>query len=410
MAGALAALALCAGCSFGITAGSAAPPSAGVARTPAGGSAISIPVSASASGAGQPTPSASAPATSCAQRVYASMTEAQRVGQLFLVGIKPDVVTPYVTAAIARYHFGSVLYAPSATGVAAIGQVSASIQALASTAATGGARFFIAANQEGGEIQHLTGPGFATIPSELVQGSSSTAAERASARLWGTQLKAAGVDLDLAPVMDVVPQATTGTNAPIGELDREFGYDPVTNGTHGAAFIQGMAQAGVATSAKHFPGLGKVRGNTDFSSDVTDTVTTRHDPDLASFQSAVDAGAPFVMIATATYTQIDPGHLAAFSPVVIQQMLRQDMGFSGVVISDDLGQAAQVASIPAGTRAIDFLDAGGDMITSQVIGPAETMASDVLARADSSASFRAVVKSAVIKVLTAKQAYGLLPC
>ena len=403
MAGALAALALCAGCSFGITAGNAAPPTAG--------SSISIPASASASsGAGQSTPSASASPTSCTQRVYASMTEAQRVGQLFLVGLKPDAATPGVSAAIATYHFGSVLYSPSAAGAAAIGQVSARIQALATTAATGGTRFFIAANQEGGEIQHLTGPGFATIPSELVQGFSSTAAERANARLWGTQLKVAGVDLDLAPVMDVVPRGTAGTNAPIGELNREFGYDPVTNGTHGAAFIQGMAQAGVATSAKHFPGLGKVRGNTDFSSGVTDTVTTLHDPDLASFQSAVDAGAPFVMIATATYTQIDASHLAAFSPVVIQQMLRQDMGFSGVVISDDLGHAAQVASIPTGTRAIDFLDAGGDMITSQVIGPAETMANDVLARANSDPSFRAVVTGAVLKVLAAKQAYGLLPC
>ena len=338
------------------------------------------------------------------------MTEAQRVGQLFLVGIKPDAATPGVTAAIAAYHFGSVLYSPAAAGAAAIGQVSASIQALATTAATGRARFFIAANQEGGEIQHLTGPGFATIPSELVQGFSSTAAERANARLWGTQLKAAGVDLDLAPVMDVVPRATAGTNGPIGELNREFGYDPVTNGTHGAAFVQGMAQAGVATSAKHFPGLGRVRGNTDFTSNVTDTVTTPTDPDLGSFRSAIDAGAPFVMIALANYTQIDASHLAVFSPVVIQQMLRQDMGFSGVVISDDLGAAAQVASIPAGTRAIDFLDAGGDMITSQVIGPAETMAIDVLARANSDASFRAVVKGAVIKVLAAKQAYGLLPC
>ena len=122
---------------------------------------------------------------------------------------------------------------------------------------------------------------------------------------------------------------------------------PVTNGTHGAAYIEGMAQAGVATTAKHFPGLGKVQGNTDFTAGVTDTVTTINDPDLASFQSAINAGAPFVMVALALYTQIDPVHFAVFSPMVIQQMLRQRMGFKGVIVSDDIGEAQQVASIPA---------------------------------------------------------------
>src|SRR6202000_3408587 len=106
------------------------------------------------------------------------------------------------------------------------------------------------------------GPGFATMPSELAQGQSSLATERTSAAQWGSELKAAGVNLDLAPVMDVVPQGTASANAPIGELDREFGYDPATNGTHGVAFIQGLAQAGVAATAKHFPGLGRVAGNT----------------------------------------------------------------------------------------------------------------------------------------------------
>jgi beta-N-acetylhexosaminidase len=139
-------------------------------------------------------------------------------------------------------------------------------------------------------------------------------------------------------------------------------------------------------------------------------VTTINAPDLASFQSAINAGVPFVMVALALYTQIDPTHFAVFSPVVIQQMLRQRMGFKGVIVSDDIGEAAQVQTISAGRRATDFLNAGGDLITSQVLPPAETMAADVLADANSSPSFRAVVAAAVMKVLAAKQALGLLPC
>ncbi len=115
------------------------------------------------------------------------------------------------------------------------------------------------------------------------------------------------------------------------------------------------------------------------------------------------------MIALATYTRIDPSELAAFSPTVMR-LLRSGLGFGGVIISDDLGDAIAVTSIPAGNRAISFLNAGGDMITSQSIPPAETMAQAVLARANADASFRAVVGAAVQHILAAKQASGLLSC
>jgi beta-N-acetylhexosaminidase len=209
--------------------------------------------------------------------------------------------------------------------------------------------------------------------------------------------------------MDVVPSATAASNAPIGALDREFGSDPADNGEHGAAFIQGMASAGIATVAKHFPGLGRVAGNTDFTSNVVDNVTTANDPYLNSFRGAIAAGVPMVMVALATYTRIDPSELAVFSPIVMR-LLRSGLGFNGVIVSDDLGAAAAVQAIPAGTRAIDFLAAGGDLITSQDLGPAEQMAAAVLAQAAGNAGFRATVDAAAQRVLAAKQAAGLLPC
>jgi beta-N-acetylhexosaminidase len=268
----------------------------------------------------------------------------------------------------------------------------------------------VAANQEGGQVQHLSGAGFSSMPSALAQGQLGTGTLRGDAQYWGSQLRQAGVNLDLAPVMDVVPAANVATNAPIGELQREFGSDPAVTGPHGAAFIKGMTAAGVATSAKHFPGLGLVRGNTDFSANVTDAQTTTDAPSVTSFQSAIGAGVPMVMIALATYTQIDPSHLAIFSQAVISTLLRGKLGFTGVVISDDIGQAAQVLSIPAGDRAVKFIAAGGDLVTSQNLPPAEQMATAVLARANSDAGFRSLVKAATLKVLAAKSAYGLLSC
>jgi beta-N-acetylhexosaminidase len=277
------------------------------------------------------------------------------------------------------------------------------MQALASSG-TGGVKFFIAANQEGGQIQQLTGPGFVTMPSALEQGGWPPSTLKQSAADWGTELRAAGVNLDLAPVMDVVPAGTAATNAPIGELDRQFGSDPVSNGAHGAAFIQGMADAGVATVAKHFPGLGRVTDNTDFAADVVDNVTTAADPGLNSFRAAIGAGVPMVMVALATYTRIDASRLAVFSPVVMK-LLRGQFGFDGVI-----GEAKAVKTIAAGTRAIDFLTAGGDLVTSQDLAPAKEMAAAVLAKAQGSAAFRATVDDAARQVLTAKRAAGLLSC
>jgi beta-N-acetylhexosaminidase len=379
-------------------------PSAGPAPGSGGGTAHAS-VADSASPSDPPT--LSSPAQACVDQVYGKLTLAQRVGQLFLVGVDGDIVGPEITAGESTYHFGSFLLNASAAGTSALASQTAAMQAL--TPETGGVRFFVAANQEGGAVQQLTGPGFDLMPSELTQGSWTTSALQASAATWGSELHAAGVNLDLAPVMDVVPYGTQAQNAPIGAYDREYGFDPAGNGEHGAAFIAGMASAGVATVAKHFPGLGRVTGNTDFTSDVVDDTTTANDPYLGSFRDAIQAGVPFVMVALATYTKIDPNELAVFSPVVMR-LLRNGLGFGGVIISDDLGEAVAVQSIPAGTRAIDFLNAGGDMVTSQTLLPAEQMAAAVLSNASSSASFRATVDAAARHVLTAKEAAGLLPC
>jgi beta-N-acetylhexosaminidase len=340
--------------------------------------------------------------------VLGKLSLAQRVGQLFIVAVDGNSTGSGLSAAEHTYHFGSVLLNKSGIGTEALAGQTAAMQALAASG-TGGVGFFIAANQEGGAVQQLTGSGFTPIPSELTQGSWSTAELRTAATGWGTDLRAAGVNLDLAPVMDVVPAATAASNAPIGALDREYGADPAVNGAHGAAFIKGMAAAGVMTVAKHFPGLGRVTGNTDFTAGVVDNVTTADDPGLDSFRGAVGAGVPMVMVALATYAKIDPSQLAVFSPAVIA-LLRDGLGFTGVIVSDDLGQAAAVRSVPAGTRAVRFLTAGGDLITSQSLGPAEQMAAAVLARASGSGSFRATVDAAAQQVLAAKKAAGLLSC
>jgi len=338
------------------------------------------------------------------------MTEAQRIGQLFMIGLTGDQLDATARQAIAAFHFGSVLFTKrTSVGVAAVRAVSDAVQAQATLSATRGVRFFVAANQEGGLVQALSGPGFDVIPSTTSQGAMSVAQLTQLATRWGRQLRAAGLNLDLAPVADVVPPGTDAQNAPIGQLDREFGHDPSSVANHVAAFIAGMRASGLGTTAKHFPGLGRVVDNTDFTGSVVDSLTIRHDPYLLPFAQAITAGVPFVMVSLATYDRIDPTHLAAFSNTVINRMLRGDLGFRGVVISDSLGATA-VEPLPPGARAIDFLDAGGDMIVLNQLDQAITMARGVASFASAHAWFRARLVNAAWHVLRAKQAAGLLRC
>ena len=338
------------------------------------------------------------------------MTLDQRIGQLFELGLASDRLGSTEINLIQTDHIGSVWFIDrSYAGAAAIHTVAAAVQAQVSSTATANVRFFIAANQEGGLIQAMQGPGFSQIPTAVVQGTWDPALLQSRAATWGQELRAAGINFNFAPVMDVVPPGTDAQNQPIGALQREYGHDPATVGGHGVAFLSGMHQSGIAVSLKHFPGLGRVAGNTDFTT-ATDTTTTANDPYLQSFKQGISASADFVMVALARYTRIDPNHLAAFSPLVMTQMLRGTMGFNGVIISDDLGDTAAVAAIPPGTRAIDFLSAGGDMIISKTSPPAHAMVLAIRARAAADASFRQRVDDAALRILRAKQAWALLPC
>jgi beta-N-acetylhexosaminidase len=339
------------------------------------------------------------------------MTEAQKVGQLFLLGIEGDRLAPQETTAIETYHLGSVWLINVRTGgIDTLRPLTAAIQALATETTTHRVGFFVGADQEGGQIQHLKGPGFSTVPAALAQGQLAPPVLQRDAAQWGRELSLAGVNLNFAPVMDVVPPGGDATNLPIGALQREYGHDPATVGSHGAAFVRGMAQAGIPTTLKHFPGLGRVVGNTDTVAGVVDSATTSDDPYLEAFRTAIQAGAPFVMVSLATYSAIDPDHLAVFSPTIIEGLLREKLGFGGVVMSDDLGSTASVASMAPGDRATSFIAAGGDLMIVGGVTPASQMAAAVLARATSDPAFAAKVDAAALSVLRAKEAYGLLSC
>jgi beta-N-acetylhexosaminidase len=336
--------------------------------------------------------------------VLAGMTEAQRVGQLLMVDCPTTGVASATVSAIQTYHVGSVILdGTTHQGLTATKAVTDHLQGLAPASV----KLLISTDQEGGLVQRLQGSGFSTIPSALQQGTWYHGTLWYAATKWAQQLHAAGVNVNLAPVADTVPPGDTN-NPPIGDLDREFGHYPTTVSPHVLAFFRGMAQGGVDATVKHFPGLGRVTGNTDTTSGVRDTVTGPNDPYLQPFQAAVQANVPLVMMSTAIYTKIDPYHPAAFSSTIVTGILRQRFGFGGVVISDDLGNAKQVSGYSIGSRAVDFIRAGGDLVLTVNATQAAAMTSALLQEASASSSFRALVDASALRVLKAKSALGLL--
>jgi beta-N-acetylhexosaminidase len=198
-------------------------------------------------------------------------------------------------------------------------------------------------------------------------------------------------------------------NAPIGALNRQFGEDPTVVGAQAAAFIEGMKSVGVATAVKHFPGLGRVTGNTDFTAvGVVDTTTDFDDPVVAAFATAMAAEPGLVMVSLATYAQVDPHNPAAFSPIIVTDWLRGRLGWQGVVISDSL-TASAVAHVPVSERAVRFIDAGGDIAIFATAAEAAAALDGIIAQMAVSPEFAVKANAAAWRVLVAKSALGLVP-
>jgi beta-N-acetylhexosaminidase len=381
----------------------AAPP---IAVTPtASKPPSSTPLPSAAAG---PKPAESFTANQPCLELVSKMSLSEQVGQLLMVAVSSSGMGRSERAIVARTRAGSVILLGNSTaGMRAIRGVVGRVRDAARSPE--GVDMMLAADQEGGLVQRLKGPGFARIPSATVQSKQSDAELRRNAYEWGRQLKSAGIDANLAPVADVVPAGMVWINKPIGQLRRGYGPSPKTVAAKVTAFTEGMNQAGVATAVKHFPGLGRVRGNTDFMTRVVDRSTTRDDAALAGFGAAIDADVDMVMVSSAIYRKIDDEHRAAFSSMIIGELLREDLGFSRIVISDDLAAAA-MRTLPPDERALRFIRAGGDLLIIGDATLATAMADAIKDEASDDPAFARRVTESAARVVATKERRGLARC
>lgn len=218
---------------------------------------------------------------------------------------------------------------------------------------------FVAIDEEAGDITRLEHAGGSSYPGNLALGTVDDAAlTQAMAHSVGTRVRAAGIDLDYAPVADVNSEPR---NPVIGA--RSFGADPDLVARHVAAAVRGLHAAGVAACLKHFPGHGDTV--VDSHHGLPTVAASRADLEritLPPFRAGLAAGARAVMIAHLLLPALDPDHPASVSPTVIGDLLRADLAFDGLAVSDGIAMAAVRERYGLAGATVRALIAGIDVV------------------------------------------------
>ncbi len=295
-----------------------------------------------------------------------SVTAAQAAANRALLGVE----TP--AEAVRRYHLGGVTLVERNTVDPVFGQLPTGnaldpkqLRGLTS-GLTGAARasgddlpLLIGLDQEGGSVIRLRAPA-TEMPSEMAIGATGDPSlARQAGEVTASELRAVGVTVALAPVADL---ASLPTNTVIGT--RAFGSDPATVGGYVRESVAGLQSGGVAATVKHFPG----HGGTDVDSHL-ELPTLPQDRsqlearDLVPFRAGIDGGADLVMIGNLRVPAVDPDVPASLSRPLVTDLLRRQLGFGGVVMTDSFTMGAIRKNYSAGDAAVRAIDAGVDLLS-----------------------------------------------
>lgn len=278
---------------------------------------------------------------------------ARGAGQRVMVRMEGRATPALLRQARAGEIGGLVLFPPSEI---AGERLAAELERLQKAAAAGGnPRLLVAIDQEGGAVERLPALPPQLSPYTLAQ-NNDRQATALEGRATGFQLRELGVDVNLAPVLDV----------PVSEdhfmTPRAFGLDPEQVTRLGLAFAGGQRREGVAATAKHFPGLGRAVENTDFAPTEIATSRAGLEADIEPFRAAIAQGIDLVMLSSAVYPRLGPREPAGLVPEIASDLLRDELGFAGVTISDDLLAPAIAAEHPRREAAVLAAAAGVDVL------------------------------------------------
>ncbi|MBV9454829.1 MAG: glycoside hydrolase family 3 protein [Rubrobacter sp.] len=277
----------------------------------------------------------------------------EAVGQMFVVGMNGTQPDYYITKMIHERNIGGViLTGPNIASLTQTQTLVSDLQKL-SMESSASIPLLIAVDEEGGSVTRA--PWIPPQPAAAVVGQTGDPGSAYKvADTVGQNLKEAGINTDLAPVVD------TGFGAAIG--DRSFGTDPNLVSRMGRAAIEGFEAADIASAAKHFPNHGPADQDSHVGSPIIGhDASTLEAQDLPPFKAAVDEGVPMVMVGHLIYPTIDPTLPASLSPTTIR-LLRENLRFEGVIITDALNMEGAKRGGTVAQAAVEAVGAGADML------------------------------------------------
>jgi beta-N-acetylhexosaminidase len=313
----------------------------------------------SSGGASSGSPRTSGGTVSSTEELKPTLVETLRPGELagerIVVSIDGTGLTAELRAAIAKGKVaGVVLFEADFPSRAAGRALIAELQAVPRPRRLAHLPLLVMTDQEGGEVKRVDGPPQA---SAATIGREGPAYSRKQGRLTAIDLESLGVNVDLAPVLDVGRPGGV-----IADTERAFAETAPGVVNTAVPFAEGLEEGGVAATAKHFPGLGAATENTDFEAQTLPlTKGELLDTDIAPYRAYVAAGGRLVMLATAIYPALSP-RPAAFSHRIVTGELRHRLGFRGVTITDSLGSAAVAEFGGQREVAVDGAAAGDDLL------------------------------------------------
>jgi beta-N-acetylhexosaminidase len=316
-----------------------------------------------------------------------------RVLSRFFLGFEGTSLPAGVRRMLARGLGGIALFGRNWTSVEGLRALTAEIRGAASRP------LLIGIDQEGGTPFSLPEP-FTQWPgpAKLGRAGSPNQLEK-MARAMGAELRAAGVNLDFAPMLDL----HVNPASPVTTI-RSYGADPKKVGAFGRAFIRGMESEGILTCAKHFPGHGDAA--VDPHEDLPVFAGTRRrleTRELVPFRAAVGAGVALVMTAHILLPKIDPARPASLSRRVLHDILRKTLRFAGLIVADDLGMGAISRRFGAGEAAVESLRAGSDIVMLchdwRGVGPAIEAVMDAHRRGELDAREWGAAETRITRVL-----------
>lgn len=290
---------------------------------------------------------------------------------------------------------GVILFGANVTSAAQLHALTAKLQAAAK--AGGQPRLLISTDQEGGSVRRIPWAGPALTPSQMA--AAGAAAANAQGKSAGQILACAGINNNLAPVADV-PSSTASFMYKDG---RTWSFSVSTTATMSSAFASGLVAGGDVPAMKHFPGIGMATQNTDTHVVTITASKSALAPGLQPYQSAIAAHIPMVMLSNATYTAYDAANGAGWSHAISVDLLRTQLGFTGVTITDSLSGTASARGVTAKSLAIKAAAAGTDMllVTGSESSTAATYAA-LLAKVADGTIPRSTLQASYARILALK--------